>query len=92
MVNDGIAPVPGILYLNVTDQENTFKVEGALDPGYPLPGKVRQAEIQLPKGIEWRGLLLRTEIEVKGIRYPVEMSCKLYDQELGALVLRQNLS
>ena len=49
---------------------------GGLDPGYPLPGKIRQARFPLPAGTDWKGLRLKAELEVKGIRYPVRWACR----------------
>ena len=37
---------------------------GGLDPGYPLPGKIRQARFALPRGTDWKGLKLKAELEV----------------------------
>ena len=42
--NDGIAGVPGVLYVSVVSDDGKVNVGGSLDPGYPLPGKIRQAE------------------------------------------------
>jgi len=42
-------------------------VGGGLDPGYPLPGKARQAQLPLPKGTKWEGLALKAELEVKSV-------------------------
>jgi hypothetical protein len=61
---------------------------GGVDAGYPLPGKVRQAELRLPKGTNWKGLKLRGEIEVKGQRYPVRWACKQALNGDGSLTLR----
>jgi hypothetical protein len=44
---------------------------GSLDPGYPLPGKIRQAQLPLPKGTPLEGVKLKAELEVKGVRYPL---------------------
>jgi hypothetical protein len=76
MVNDGIAGVPGVLRISILDVQGRVLVSGALDAGYPLPGKVRQAKLPLPRGIDWRGLRLKGEIEVKGQRFPVRWACK----------------
>jgi len=75
MVNDGIAGVPGVLRLTVFSDDGKIKESGCLDPGYPLPRGVRQAMIILPKGVDWKGLRLRADLEVKGQSYPVEWSC-----------------
>jgi hypothetical protein len=42
-----------------------------LDPGYPLPGKIRQAQFVLPQGTQFEGLKQHADLEVKGMRYPV---------------------
>ncbi len=58
---------------------------GCLDAGYPLPGKIRQAQFVLPNVVDWEGLKLRAEIEVKGMRHPVRWAChqKLNDDQVG---------
>ncbi|KKN35497.1 hypothetical protein LCGC14_0783140, partial [marine sediment metagenome] len=66
-------------------------VEGSLDPGYPLPGKVRQALFQLPKNTSWEGLRLYAHIEVKGVRHPVSWACHQKVENDGALILKKNL-
>jgi hypothetical protein len=88
LVNDGIAGVPGILRISALTQDGRAVAGGALDAGYPLPGKVRQAELPLPKGTSWKGLRLRAEIEVKGQRYPVRWACKQALNPDGTLTLR----
>src|SRR6476619_1101628 len=74
--NDGIAGVPGVLRVEVTNDDGRLRVGGGLDPGYPLPGKIRQAQFALPRGTDWKGLKLKAEIEVKGVRYPVRWACR----------------
>jgi hypothetical protein len=87
-VNDGIAGVPGALRISVVTAAGQELISGYLDPGYPLPGRVRQALLPLPKGTKWQGLRLKAEIEVKGQRHPVRWACaqKLHDD--GTLTLR----
>ena len=67
-----------------------YKVDvgGSLDPGYPLPGKVRQARFVLPSGADWKGLKLRAELEVKGGRHPVRRACQQRLNDDGSLGLR----
>ena len=91
LVNDGIAGIPGALRIYVRDTAQTFEVSGSLDPGYPLPGKVRQAVIMLPKGTEWEGLKLSAEIEIKGVRRPITWACAQDIEDDGALILKRNL-
>jgi hypothetical protein len=86
--NDGIAGVPGVLWVAVVNGAGTVLASGGLDPGYPLPGKIRQAQFVLPKGTDWKGLKLRAELEVKGVRYPVRWACHQRLEEDGSLALR----
>lgn len=90
-VNDGIAAVPGVLRVSVVSSDGEVNVGGCLDAGYPLPGKVRQAKLALPKGTKWQGLRLKAEIEVKGQRYPVRWACRQKLNEDGGLTLRQTV-
>jgi hypothetical protein len=89
--NDGIAGVPGALRITVETAEGTILKSGCLDAGYPLPGKLRQAQFVLPQGTKFAGLKLRAEIEVKGMRYPVRWACRQKLNEDGSLTLRPNL-
>jgi len=88
--NDGIAGVPGVLRVTVETEDGKPLKSGCLDAGYPLPGKVRQAQFVLPKGTKWQGLKLKAEIEVKGMRYPVRWACHQKLNEDGSLSLRAN--
>jgi hypothetical protein len=88
--NDGIAGVPGVLRVTVENEDGKPLNSGCLDAGYPLPGKVRQAQFVLPQGTKWQGLRLRAEIEVKGMRYPVRWACHQKLNDDGSLTLRAN--
>jgi hypothetical protein len=72
----------------VISREGQSLATGGLDAGYPLPGKVRQAQLPLPAGTKWQGLRLKAEIEVKGQRYPVRWACHQKLNEDGSLTLR----
>jgi hypothetical protein len=89
--NDGIAGVPGVLRITVEGEDGKMLQTGSLDPGYPLPGKVRQAQFVLPKGTKFAGLRLRAEIEVKGMRYPLRWACHQKLNDDGSITLRTNL-
>jgi hypothetical protein len=89
--NDGIAGVPGVLRVTVEDENGNVLKSGCLDAGYPLPGKLRQAQFMLPKGTKWQGLKLKSELEVKGMRYPVRWACQQKTNDDGSLTLRPNL-
>jgi hypothetical protein len=92
LVNDGIAGVPGALRVTVFNDDGRIEVGGSLDPGYPLPHKVRQAMFVFPKGTNWRGLKVRAEIEVKGRRFPVRWACREALEDDGSLLLRDGHS
>ncbi len=87
MVNDGIAAVPGVLRLSVLDEKGQVLDTGCLDPGYPKPQGVRQAMLILPKGVDWKGLRLKAELEVKGVRHPVQWACHQKTNDDGTLTL-----
>ncbi|MGA3105738.1 MAG: hypothetical protein ABSD53_14755 [Terriglobales bacterium] len=89
--NDGIAGVPGVLRVTVESQDGKVLKTGCLDAGYPIPGKIRQAQFVLPSETDWKGLKLRAEIEVKGMRYPVRWACHQKLNDDGSLTLRPNL-
>jgi len=89
--NDGVAGVPGVLRVTVESEDGKTLKSGCLDAGYPVPGKIRQAQFVLPKGTKFKGLRLRAEIEVKRIRYPVRWACHQKLNEDGTLTLRPNL-
>jgi hypothetical protein len=89
--NDGIAGVPGVLRVSVLSEDGKVVRTGSLDAGYPLPGKLRQAQFVLPQGTKFAGLRLKAEIEVKGMRYPVQWACRQKLNEDGSLTLRPNL-
>lgn len=89
--NDGIAGVPGVLRVTVESDDGKSLKSGCLDPGYPLPGKIRQAQFVLPQGTRWKGLRLRAELELKGMRYPVRWACHQKLNNDGSLTLHPNL-
>jgi hypothetical protein len=89
--NDGIAAVPGILRVNVCREDDMIISGGCLDAGYPLPGKIRQAQFVLPKGTDWKGLKVKAELEVKGMKYPLRWACHQQLNEDSSLTLRSNL-
>jgi len=88
--NDGIAGVPGVLRVTVLSSDGKVLMTGCLDPGYPLPGKMRQAQFVLPKGTKWEGLKLKAELEVKGVRHLVQWTCHQKLNDDGSLTLRPN--
>jgi hypothetical protein len=104
LTNDGVAAVPGALRISVVDANGRELAGGSVDPGLPLPGKIRQAELQLAAGdievgvseggvsvTDWRGLRLRAELEVKGVRYPVTWACTPAPNPDATLTLQSNI-
>ncbi len=89
--NDGIAGVPGNLRVSVAGADGKVYAAGSLDAGYPLPGKIRQAQLVLPNGTKWEGLRLKAELEVKGVRHPIRWACHQKTNPDGSLTLRKNL-
>ena len=90
IANDGVAGVPGVLrvFAESLDGE-TIKVGGGLDPGHPYGGRLRQASLMLPPGIEGQPLRLRAEIETKGgIRRRVRWACAQPLDSDGALQIQ----
>jgi hypothetical protein len=91
LANDGAAGVPGALRISIKSERGQTLSEGSLDPGYPLPGKVRQALFNLPKGTSLEGLRMYAQIEVKGVRRKVTWACRQKTEKDGALVVRRNI-
>jgi hypothetical protein len=88
LVNDGIAGVPGVLRISIVEEAGRVLASGGVDAGYPLPRKVRQVKLPLPRGTEWKGLRVKGELEVKGQRYPVRWACKQSLNADGTLTVR----
>ena len=89
--NDGIAGVPGVLRVTIESEDGKILRSGCLDAGYPLPGKIRQAQFVLPRETKFEGLKMRAGIEVKEMRYPVRWACHQKLNDDGSLTLRANL-
>jgi hypothetical protein len=45
----------------------------------------------LPPGTDWKGLRLKAELEVKGVRHPVRWACGQALNDDGSLTLRPTL-
>jgi hypothetical protein len=88
IVNDGVAGVPGVLGIHAESLDGKVKVGGNLDPGEPRAGKIRQASLILPKGMDGEQIVLRAELEVKGIRHPVRWACRQQTNPDGSLTIR----
>jgi hypothetical protein len=88
IVNDGVAGVPGVLGIYAESLDGRVKVGGNLDAGQPYAGKLRQASIILPKGMDGQQITLRAELEVKGVRRPVRWACYERTNPDGSLTIR----
>jgi hypothetical protein len=88
IVNDGVAGVPGVLGVYAETPDGKVKVGGNLDAGQPYSGKLRQASLILPKGMDWQQINLRAELEVKGVRRPVRWACHEKTNRDGSLTIR----
>ena len=88
IVNDGVAAVPGILGVFVESPDGKVRIGGNLDAGCPHAGKVRQASLILPAGMDGQVVVLRAEIEIQGVRYPVSWACAQPTRPDGSLSIR----
>ena len=61
------------------------------DWGVPKPVGIRQVMLMLPQGTDWKGLKLKTELEVEGVRYPVKSACHQQTNPDGSLTLERNV-
>jgi hypothetical protein len=85
--NDGVAGVPGTLRVFVETPDGKVRVGGSLDAGHPHPGRLRQASFILPRDLRGNTLVMRAEIEVKGVRRPARWACAQPVNPDGALTL-----
>ncbi|MFZ0760094.1 MAG: hypothetical protein WAM69_09110, partial [Candidatus Sulfotelmatobacter sp.] len=88
IANDGVAGVPGVLGIYAESVDGKVKVGGNLDAGEPRAGQIRQASIILPKGMDGEQIVLRAELEVKGMRRPVRWACRQPTNPDGSLTIR----
>jgi hypothetical protein len=73
--NNGVSGIPGVLRATVESLDGKFRYSGSLDAGHPLAGKIRQASLVLPQGMDGQKLILRGEIESKaGVPHPIRWS------------------
>jgi hypothetical protein len=83
--NDGVAGVPGTLHVRVETLDGRRLAGGALDPGHPHAGRLRQASFRLPSGVEAEELRLFAEIDIRGRRHPIAWACAQPLDERGGL-------
>ncbi len=89
IVTDGVAGVPGVLGIYAESLDSRIKVGGNLDAGQPYAGQLREASIILPKGMDGQQIILRAELEVKGVHRPVRWACYERTNPDGSLTIRQ---
>jgi hypothetical protein len=75
IVNDGVAGVPAVLGIYAESLDGRVRVGGNLDAGQPHAGRMRQASIILPRGMDGQQIILRAELDTKGVRRPVRWAC-----------------
>ena len=74
--NRGVAGVPGVLWLGLDSPDGIISLRGALDPGYPHGGGLRQGSFLIPKGYVGR-LNLSAQLEIRpGVLRPVAWACE----------------
>jgi hypothetical protein len=85
--NRGVAGVPGVLWLHLESRDGNLKLRGALDPGHPQGGGIRQASFLLPKGYV-HPLRLSARLEARpGVIRPVAWACEQPLNEDGSITL-----
>ena len=88
IVNDGVAGVPGVLGIYAETPDGRVKVGGNLDAGQPRACQIRLASIILPKGMDGQQIVLRAELEIKGVRHPIRWACHEPTSPDGSLTIR----
>lgn len=88
IVNDGVAGVPGVLGVYAESVDGRVRLGGNLDAGQPHAGQIRLASIILPKGMDGQQVVLRAELETKGVRRPVRWACYEPTNPDGSLTIR----
>jgi hypothetical protein len=86
--NDGVAGVPGVLRVFVETADGKARVGGSLDPGHPSGGRLREASFLLPPGLDGQTVLMKAELETRGVRRPVRWACAQPSNADGSLSIR----
>lgn len=74
--NRGVSGVPGVLWLHLDSADGKVRLSGALDPGHPYGGGLRQASFLIPKGYVGP-LNLSAQIELRpGVKKKVAWACE----------------
>ncbi len=85
--NDGVAGVPGVLNVRVEDRAGRLLAGGGLDAGHPRPGRLRLGSFVLPSGLDGTEVVLKAELETRGVRRPVRWACAQPLNPDGSLTL-----
>jgi hypothetical protein len=74
--NRGVAAVPGVLWLNLESPDGKLKLRGALDPGQPHGGGIRQGSFLLPKDFTGK-INLSAQLEIRpSVKKRVAWACE----------------
>lgn len=85
--NRGVAGVPGVLWLELRSPDGTVSLRGALDPGHPHGGGLRQASFVLPKGYSGK-VNLSAQLEIRGgVKKPIAWACEQPINPDGSITL-----
>jgi hypothetical protein len=87
IANDGVSGVPGVLRLSLENMDGKFRMSGSLDAGHPYGGRLRQASFVVPREISGQRFRLRAEIEIRGLRRPVQWACEQPLEADGAFAI-----
>jgi hypothetical protein len=88
--NDGISGIPGIVRVTLLDQGNNIIAASTLEPGHPIPHRVRLVQLELPSGVSWEGTRLKAELIVKGVIHPIHWACRESTHPDGSITLKRN--
>jgi hypothetical protein len=86
--NDGVAGVPGVLRVFVGTPDGKVRVGGSLDAGHPHGGRLREASFLLPAGLDGPSVVMKAELETRGVRRPVRWACAQPANGDGSLTIR----
>jgi len=87
VANRGVAGVPGVLWLQLESPDGKLVMHGALDPGHPHGGGVRQASFLLPEGYNGK-VHLSAQLEIRpGVKRPVAWACEQTVNSDGSITI-----
>lgn len=87
VANRGVAGVPGVLRLALKSANSDWVLKGALDPGQPYGGGVREASFLLPEGFAG-AVHLSADLEIRpGIVKPVAWACEQPVNQDGSITI-----